>query len=186
MNKRMVGLVVLAGALALVGAAVVLVVSDDDDQGGGRPAVEAAATSTSTTTSATTTTAPAPQAAVTCSASDAGTQLEQPEEMPDAVYETALAVARAATACDYDELARLAGPAFQFSFGGTIGGDAAVEEWRAAEDRGEPVLRTLHDLLIGPFVIAPDGSYVFPTDETTDWRTGIGTAGDWQFFVAGD
>lgn len=161
MNKRMVGLVVLAGALALVGAAVVLVVSDDDDQGGGRPAVA-------------------------CSPSDAGTEFEQPEDMPDAVYETARAVARAATACDYDELARLAGPDFQFDFSGIIGGDAAVEEWRAAEARGEEILATLHDLLVGPFVIAPDGSYVFPTDDTVEFRTFIAPDGQWLYFVAGD
>jgi len=167
MSNRLVVIVALAAVIALVGLGVALVASDDDDRGGGRGRTEIAA------------------GAPTCSASDAGTELEQPNDMPDAVYEAALSVARAATACDYDELARLAGPDFQFSFGGVVGGEAAVEEWRAAEARGEPVLRTLHDLLVGRYVF--DGErFVWPSTDTVDWRTGIGTAGDWQFFVAGD
>lgn len=40
-------------------------------------------------------------------------------------------------------------------------------------------------LLIGPYVF--DGErFVWPTTETTDFRTGISTDGEWQFFVAGD
>jgi len=166
MSTRLVGTLVVAGSLVLAGVAAALVVTDDDDsRDRSRPPVETNETM--------------------CSASLSGTELEQPDDMPDAVYETALTVARAATACDYDELARLAGPDFQFSFGGIIGGDAAVEDWQAAEERGEPVLRTLHDLLIGPYVF--DGErLVWPTTETTDFRTGISTDGEWQFFVAGD
>ena len=165
MSKRLVGTLVVAGAVALAGAVAALVVSDDDDRDGSRPAVE--------TNEA------------MCSASLSGTELEQPDDMPDAVYDKALTVARAATSCDYDELAGLAGPDFQFSFGGIVGGDAAAKEWQAAEERGEPVLRTLHDLLIGPYVF--DGErFVWPSTETTDFRTGISTDGEWQFFVAGD
>lgn len=167
MSKRVVGSLAVAAVIVLAGLGVVLVASADDDRGADRVRTDVAAGVT------------------TCSASNSGTELEHPNDMPDAVYERALSVARAATACDYDELTRLAGADFQFSFDGVLGGEAAAEEWRAAEERGEPVLRTLHDLLVGRYVF--DGErFVWPTTDTAGWRTGIGTAGDWQFFVAGD
>lgn len=164
MTKRWTGILGLVAVLAVAGVAVVIATENDDDIG---PRREADVASTD------------------CSASDTRTGFEQPDETPDTVYRMALTIARAATACDYDELAQLAGDEFQFSFGGVTGGEAAAEEWKAAEDRGEPVLRTLHDLLIGPYEF--DGArFVWPSTKTVDYRTGIDTDGNWRFFVAGD
>jgi hypothetical protein len=164
MTKMWTGILSLVAVLAVATVALVLATDNDDDVGQ-RGEVGTASTD--------------------CSAFDAGTELEQPEEMPDTVYRMALTIARAATACDYDELAQLADDEFQFSFGGVTGGEAAAEEWKAAEDRGEPVLRTLHDLLIGPYEF--DGArFVWPSTDTTEYRTGIDRDGNWLFFVAGD
>jgi hypothetical protein len=166
MTKKWTGLLGLVAMLAVAAIAVVIATDNDDDADAEpRQAVDAVSTD--------------------CSAFDAGTELEQPDDMPDPVYEAALSIARAATACDYEKLARLAGDEFQFSFGGLTGGEAAAEEWKAAENRGEPVLRTLHDLLIGAYEL--DGPrFVWPSTDTTDYRTGIDTGGNWLFFVAGD
>ena len=162
MRKSWGAILGLVAVLAVAGVAVVIV-TDDDDAG----TRDVAAT------------------AADCSAANGGTELEQPDDMPDTVYRMALTIARAATACDYAELAELAGDEFQFSFGGVTGGDAAAEEWKAAEERGEPVLRTLHDLLIGPYEF--DGTrFVWPSTNTTEYRAGIDTDGNWLFFVAGD
>ncbi|HVM16458.1 MAG TPA: hypothetical protein VM290_02650 [Gaiellaceae bacterium] len=132
--------------------------------------------------------------------------------LPEAVLETRAALLEAADAGDYDRLAELAGPDFNYSFGGPIeGGPAAF--WRAEEERGSQPLAALAAILRLPYGLA-GGLYVWPFAHTADpatfteyerelleripggapvrpegylgWRAGITPDGEWQFFVAGD
>lgn len=130
--------------------------------------------------------------------------------IPQVVEATRLAIARAAVACDYEELEALTGEDFTSSFGG---GDAATF-WRTEEDAGRPVLATLVAILDQPVTSSPDGSWLWPrlaagdADGTEldalvrsmgvdpdDWfyegsyvgpRVGIAGDGVWEYYVAGD
>jgi hypothetical protein len=136
------------------------------------------------------------------------------QRLPAAVARKRDAIVGAALACDYARLARLAAPLRSFSYSfGESGRPAAY--WRAAEQRGEPVLRRLVQLLSIPFVRNEAGFYAWPSAYTEhptprDWarlegiyparrlaamrregvyygyRIGITPKGGWRFFVAGD
>jgi hypothetical protein len=121
----------------------------------------------------------------TCSAAGYFTELPYEPVLPEAVTKTQLAVARAAVNCDYDALARLAASDFQYSFGAPPGREGAARFWREAEGRGEPVLKNLVDLLLGPLTEA-GGVYTWPAPDAIQLRTGIDTSGNWLFYVAGD
>lgn len=122
---------------------------------------------------------------VKCSAAGYFTELPYEPVLPEEVTKTQLAVARAAVNCDYDALARLAARDFQYSFGAAPGREGAARFWREAEARGEPVLKNLVDLLLGPLTEA-GGVYTWPAPDAIQLRTGIDTSGNWLFYVAGD
>ena len=87
-------------------------------------------------------------------------------EIPEAVSAMRMRIIEAARACDYEKLAELAlagDSAFTYSFGGE-GRPAAF--WREAEAHGRPVLRSLVEILDGPFATrSVDGTtqYLWPS-----------------------
>lgn len=133
--------------------------------------------------------------------------------IPSAVESKRAEILRAAEAKDYDGLARLAAPTFNYTFGGPVqGGPAAY--WRTAEQQGQQPLEALAAILELPYTLSR-GVFVWPSvyDRTADeitqyeatllkkippdgaavgpegylgWRAGILPDGSWIYFVSGD
>lgn len=83
--------------------------------------------------------------------------------LPAAVEDMRAAIVRAASDCDYEELASLAlagDSEFIFSFGG---GDDPAEFWRAEEEFGNRPLWFLVRLLGLPFRTLPPSTFVWPS-----------------------
>ena len=131
------------------------------------PGTTALAPSTSATApDATSTTAVAPSTdPSTCSAAGLASDLP-PQELPEPVQETRRAIVRAAGACDYEGLAQLAltgTGGFSYSFGES---GAPADFWRRAEAAGDPVLRTLVEILrlpVGIRSLNESTQYVWPS-----------------------
>lgn len=153
------------------------------------------------------------EARTDCSAATVADHLPAQPELPPAVAATREAIFAAATACDFAALDALAPPDLRYTFGDH--GDA-VASWREAEERGEPVLRWLAELLRA--TPANDhGLWVWPaffTRTVAEWspddrrqverllgedvesltgsgaylgyRVGIADDGTWRYFIAGD
>lgn len=156
---------------------------------------------------------PAVPAAAACSAATVAGDLPAQPELPPAVAATRRAIFAAATACDFAALDRLAPPELRYSFGENVD---AIAAWREEEERGEPVLRRMAEVLRA----APDeqhglwtwpGFFLRTVEEWTPedrreaerllgddldfltssgaylgYRVGIAADGTWQYFVAGD
>jgi hypothetical protein len=151
--------------------------------------------------------------AADCSAAAVSGDLPAQPELPPAVAATRRAIFAAATACDFAALDRLAPPELRYSFGENVD---AIAAWRDEEERGEPVLRRMAEVLRA----APDeqhglwtwpGFFLRTVEEWTPedrreaerllgddldfltgsgaylgYRVGIAADGTWQYFVAGD
>ena len=92
-----------------------------------------------------------------CSAAPLSPGAPPQAQLPPRVAATRAAIIRAAIACDYEslgELARAGSRPFTYSFG-QQGASAPGELWRQAEQRGEPVLRTLVEILRLPYATSP-------------------------------
>jgi len=152
------------------------------------------------------------QPAAECSAAGLSSDLPV-QELPEPVADKRQAIARAAVACDYEELEELAAVGrFTFSYGGS---GSAADFWRDEEKAGRDVLATLVRLLELPHARNEAGFYAWPSayseqPSPRDWkrlegiyddemiasfrrngsylghRIGITPQGEWQFFVAGD
>ncbi len=89
-----------------------------------------------------------------------------PRELPEVVSAIRTRIMEAARACDYEKLAELAlagDSTFTYSFGG---GGRPAAFWREAEAQGRPVLRSLVEILDGPFATrSVDGTtqYLWPS-----------------------
>jgi hypothetical protein len=132
--------------------------------------------------------------------------------VPTAVETKRAEMLRAAQAKDYEGLARLADPTFEYTFGSPVtGGPAAY--WRKAAQQGQQPLEALAAVLQLPYTLSR-GLYVWPfaydrtEDEITQyeatllkkipgnvtvgpegylsWRAGILPDGSWIYFVSGD
>jgi len=156
---------------------------------------------------------PADEAAATCSAATLSGDLPAQPELPAAVAATREAIFAAATACDFAALDDLAPPTLRYSFGENVD---AVAAWRAAEARGEPVLRWMaavlaaepaheHGLWVWPgfFVrtveewsaadrreaerlLGEDFAALTGSGAYLGYRVGVAEDGTWTYFVAGD
>src|SRR5204863_1259499 len=153
--------------------------------------------------------------AARCSASRLSPKLPV-QKLPARVASMRARIARAAVACDYAALERLArerGRSFEFSFGG--GTSPAAYWWRLEQSRQDDPLAKLVKILRAPFT-RYRGGYAWPSayrlkPDQADWnallavysraevnrfrkseigyygyRAGISPKGDWRFFVAGD
>jgi hypothetical protein len=127
---------------------------------------------TSTRVDAPSTTNPPP----TSECSMSGVRIGQSEVkgVPDAVAAKRQAIIGAAAACDYDALAKLAGPQFNFTFGDSAGGPAAY--WKQQEADDVQVMRLLVQVLNLPSVErkggeAGDQVYVSWPSADQDQRT---------------
>lgn len=150
-----------------------------------------------------------------CSAARLSAKLPR-QSLPAPVASMRARIARAAVACDYAGLERLArerGRSFEFSFGG---GSSPAAYWRSLEQsRQDDPLAKLVKILRVPFTRYGAG-YAWPSvyrrkPTQADWnallsvyaraqvnrfrkseigyygyRAGIGPNGDWRFFIAGD
>lgn len=154
-----------------------------------------------------------PEPTADCSAAAVAEELPAQPELPAAVAAKREAIFAAATACDLAALDELAPPELRYTFGDHADPVAA---WRAAEERGEPVLRWLaevlraapgrqHGLWVWPaFFVRPVAEWT-PEDRREaerllgddlerltgsgaylGYRVGIAADGTWQYFVAGD
>jgi len=153
--------------------------------------------------------------AARCSAARLSPKLPA-QNVPAPVASMRSRIARAAVACDYARLERLArerGRSFEFSFGG---GTSPAAYWRRLEQsRQDDPLAKLVKILRAPFT-RYRGGYAWPSayrlkPDQADWnallavysraevnrfrkseigyygyRAGISPKGDWRFFVAGD
>lgn len=157
---------VVAAAFLLAGCG-----GRDDDAA---PTTTAADTTTTTApTSSLVTTTTLDDTSSRCSASDLDPDLAAQEGLPEAVAETRRRIARAAVACDYEALARLAGggdgASFTYSFGDS--GDAATF-WERHEESGtgDP-MRHLVGVLARPHAVVEAGGisrYAWPSAFTYD------------------
>lgn len=132
--------------------------------GEGTDTTAAPATQSSTTEMSTSTTADA-----ACSAVLLDLELQPQEGLPQVVTTTRERVFAAAMSCDYAQLEKLAsaGPKeFSFSFGNPAGGPAAF--WREAEERGEPVMAWLANVLTMPYGRVGE-QYVWPFAHALDF-----------------
>jgi hypothetical protein len=145
-------------------------------------------TTTTTTVSPSTSTSTIP--APLCSASAMKIAVAPDPSLPGPVQETWSAVLEAAVACDWDALRALMVDEFAHSVVAPYSADAAIVEWQDAEARGEPILRTLVERLLGePRVVGVDPPFVYEwPDPTSDllYRAGIREDGAWVSFLAGD
>lgn len=153
------------------------------------------------------------EARAICSAATLPGDLPAQPELPPAVAATRQAIFAAATACDFTALDDLAPPTLRYSFGENVD---AVAAWRAAEARGEPVLRWMaavlaaepaheHGLWVWPgFFLRPvaewsaadrreaerllgeDFAALTGSGAYLGYRVGVAEDGTWQYFVAGD
>jgi hypothetical protein len=104
-----------------------------------------------------------------CSASSLDVDLSPEPDLPVPVAATREALFTVAMACDFadlEELATMGSADFTFSFGDPEGGPAAY--WRAAEERGEPVLAWLVTILNMPYGRVGD-QYVWPFAHALDF-----------------
>jgi hypothetical protein len=145
----------LLAALALAGCGF----GDSDETSA--PATVTVTETVTTTAPAETETGPA-EPAGECSAAGLDLTLEE-QDLPEAVAGVRQRLFDAATACDYEALASLAGEeGFTFSFGG---GDDPAAYWREVEEEGtsEPLpLRALATILTLPPTRNEAGSYAWP------------------------
>jgi hypothetical protein len=148
-----------------------------------------------------------------CSAATVADPLPAQPELPPAVAATRQAIFAAATACDFAALDDLAPPTLRYSFGENVD---AVAAWRAAEARGEPVLRCMaavltaepaheHGRWVWPgFFVRPvaewsagdrseaerllgeDFAALTGSGAYLGYRVGVAEDGTWTYFVAGD
>jgi hypothetical protein len=134
---------------------------------------------------------PSPSGPAKGSCSAAGLPAELPkQELPGPVVSTRGQIAKAATACDYDALDRLAAASkegFSFSFGGQQGKPGAY--WRMLEEQGRAPLAYLVKILSVPgatttlpassptpqAIPSPSTIYVWPAAATRD----VPTDSDW-------
>ncbi|MDF1596385.1 MAG: hypothetical protein P1T08_09880 [Acidimicrobiia bacterium] len=150
-----------------------------------------------------------------CSATGLPSTPEAQGGLPEAVSMTREAIVAAATSCDIDSLAALAGESFVYGLDPVAG---PGRTWRQIEQRGGGVLARIADVLALPYVVIDvDGSRVYtwpsafqeqPTE--ADWdalsavyneedvdnfkalggyagmRVGIAEDGAWAFAVEGD
>lgn len=97
---------------------------------------------------------------------------EQPG-LPEAVAEKRAAIWDAVVECDWDQLQRLLGPGFSFTFGGGDDSiDAPIHHWQYLEAQGEQPMLFLAELLNRPFgTIESEGVtyYVWPSVHTKEW-----------------
>ena len=189
-------------AATLVSASLIACGADEGDQPGTSPettGTTSTPTSTTSTTHATTTSSNAddrPPGEATCSAARLS-QHVAPQELPQPVEATRAAIIRAAIACDYETLTDIADRGtggFTYSFGAS---GRPAEFWRGLERDGEPVLRTLVELLRLPFAtrtVSGSVQYVWPSAYAyDDWADvpasdrqalrGIYTADDLEEFA---
>ena len=146
----------LTFALAAVSAAVLAAAcggdtDDDEDRVVATTAPAEPPTTTATEPPTTKTATTVDRAGGRCSASGLGPHLEAQPGLPAPVAETRRRIAAAATACDFEALARLAregGEPFTHSFGDS--GDPAAY-WRQEEEAGREPLRFLVEVLRRPY-----------------------------------
>ena len=100
--------------------------------------------------STTTTTSPVVESE--CSGMLATTTLEEQPGLPEAVAQKRNAIWDAAVECDWDQLERLLGAGFSYSFGGS--GDA-IAFWQGLEADGDDPIYYLAELLNRPFGTLP-------------------------------
>lgn len=79
-----------------------------------------------------------------CSGVSVAGELPEQDELPAAVAATRAAIFEAAVTCDYAALDGLAPPELRYTFGENVD---ALAAWRRDEDRGEPVLRPMAEVL---------------------------------------
>ena len=159
----------------------------------------------------------AASARTTASCSAAGLSANLPaQKLPAKVAAVRSRIAKAAVACDYAALQRIAyaKDSFSFSFGNE---KSPTAYWKQQEARGDRPLARLVKILGLPVTHNEAGAFAWPSAYTThptakDWnalvragvytraavtrmrpggvyygyRTAITKTGDWQFFVAGD
>lgn len=130
------GWMVLAGAFAvvLVFGALPLLFEPEPEP----PTTETTPLASPSSTPASTTSAPE----MSCSAAGFAGSVT-PQEIPRQVAATRAAIVDAALACDFDELEGLAGQDLVTGFDGS-----GAERLRVWESRGEPVIRTLVQILL--------------------------------------
>jgi hypothetical protein len=199
-------------ALLLVLPLLLLAVACGSD--GTSSAASSDPSTTSTRVDAPSTTNPPPT--VECSMSAVRIAPVAQAGLPAPVAATRDALIAAATACDYDALAELAGPQLNFTFGGATEGPAAY--WKQREAADVPVMKLLVQVLNLPsaerkgtgeaYVSWPSADQdersqadwdalqaIYPADAVaafqhddmyTGWRTAIGADGSWMYFVTGD
>ncbi len=107
----------------------------------------------------------APPEEPSCSAAGGALELQTEPELPEAVRELRLEIARQAVTCDYVDLERLAtdfeeDDDFTFSFGD---GESAASFWQRQEEEGDRPMRFLAGLLARPYGQLDDGTYVWPS-----------------------
>ena len=111
--------------------------------------------------STTTTTLPANGAQ--CSGLVAGQTLVDQPGLPDAVADKRNAIWDAAVECDWDQLERLLGGEFSYSFGGS---GTAIDHWQGLEAGGDDPIYFLAELLNRPFGVLTNTGvtyYVWPS-----------------------
>jgi hypothetical protein len=135
---------------------------------------EPSTTTTSSTLSPSSTAVPTEA----CSTSTIRVQLQAQDGLSEATAAKRQAIFDAAVACDYDALAKLAGPQFNFTFGDAAGGAAAY--WQAREAADEPVMKLLVQILNLPHVARdlPDGGAKYVSWPSADQD--VRTAADWN------
>jgi hypothetical protein len=110
----------------------------------------------------------------TCSGQFWGTQFVEQSGLPDAVADKRAAIWNAAAQCDWDQLQRLLGPSFAYSYGALDDSiDAPIHFWQGLEEGGDDPIRLLAELLNRPFGIIENQDityYVWPSVHTKPWE----------------
>ena len=105
-----------------------------------------------------------------CSGTLAAQNLVDQAGLPAAVAEKRAAIWDAAVECDWDQLERLLGPGFSYTFG--IDTDP-IASWQEREAAGDRPMYYLAELLNRPFaILTPDGGptyYTWPSAFATEW-----------------
>lgn len=110
-----------------------------------------------------------------CSGALAGQVLAEQPGLPDVVAAKRAAIWDAAVECDWEQLQRLLGPSFAYSYGGQDDSiDAPIQHWQYLEEgEGEDPIRFLAELLNQPFGTIESESityYVWPSVHTKPWE----------------